>query len=132
MVGFLPCKSTGAVKFDRIFLSLASDFEGARVRLAIGASGAGPSRTTLAGPPGRSAVRELKPGDEVASIIHQQGNWSQSSSSTKASRTLEGDRRRIPGRRADQAGSATQRIGSPAPRSQDAGVDQRTADECPT
>jgi hypothetical protein len=73
MVALPPCKSTGAVKYDRIFLSLASDFEGARVRLAIGKPGAWNVEDNLVVPPGRSVVRELKPGDEVASIIHQQG-----------------------------------------------------------
>jgi hypothetical protein len=73
MVALPPCKSTGAVKFDRIFLSLASDFEGARVRLAIGKPGAWTVEDNLVVPPGRSVVRELKPGDEVASVIHQQG-----------------------------------------------------------
>lgn len=73
MVALPPCKSSGAVKFDRIFLSLASDFEGARVRLAIGKPGAFTVEDNLAVPAGRSVVRELKPGDEVASVIHQQG-----------------------------------------------------------
>jgi hypothetical protein len=73
MVALPPPKSSGAVKFDRIFLSLASDFEGARVRLAIGKPGAWTVEDNLVVPPGRSVVRELKPGDEVASIIHQQG-----------------------------------------------------------
>jgi hypothetical protein len=73
MVALPPCKSTGVVKFDRIFVSLASDFEGARVRLAIGKPGAFAVEDNLAVPPGRKVVRELKPGDEVASVIHQQG-----------------------------------------------------------
>lgn len=73
MVGLPPCKKTGAVQFDRVFLSLASDFEGAQVRLAIGKPGAFNVEDNLAVPPGRSVVRELKPGDEVASIIHQRG-----------------------------------------------------------
>jgi hypothetical protein len=73
MVALPPPKSSGAVKFDRVFLSLASDFEGARVRLAIGKPGAFTVEDNLAVPPGRSVVRELKAGDEVASVIHQQG-----------------------------------------------------------
>jgi hypothetical protein len=73
MVGLPPSKSSGAVKFDRVFLSLASDFEGARVRLAIGKPGAFTVEDNLAVPSGRSVVRELKQGDEVASVIHQQG-----------------------------------------------------------
>lgn len=73
MVALPPCKSTGVVKYDRIFLSLASDFEGAHVRLAIGKPGAFNIEEDLAVPAGRSVVRELKPGDEVASIIHDRG-----------------------------------------------------------
>jgi hypothetical protein len=73
MVALPPCKSTGVVKYDRIFLSLASDFEGAHVRLAIGKPGAFNVEDDLAVPAGRSVVRELKPGDEVASIIHERG-----------------------------------------------------------
>ena len=73
MVALPPCKSTGFVKYDRIFLSLASDFEGAHVRLAIGKPGAFNVEDDLAVPAGRSVVRELKPGDEVASIIHERG-----------------------------------------------------------
>ena len=43
------------------------------MRLAIGKPGAWTVEDNLVVPPGRSVVRELKPGDEVASIIHQQG-----------------------------------------------------------
>jgi hypothetical protein len=73
MVAIPPPKSTGIVKYDRIFLSLASDFEGARVRLAIGKPGAFSVEDNLAVPAGRSVVRELKAGNEVASIIHESG-----------------------------------------------------------
>jgi hypothetical protein len=73
MVGLPPCKSTGIVKYDRVFLSLASDFEGAHVRLAIGKPGTFRVEDNLVVPAGRSVVRELQPGDEVASVVHEQG-----------------------------------------------------------
>ena len=73
MVALPPCLSTGIVEFNRVFLSLASDFEGARVRLAIGKPGAFRVEDGLVVPAGRSVVRELVPGDEVASVIHEQG-----------------------------------------------------------
>jgi hypothetical protein len=73
MVALPPSHNTGAVKFDRIFLSLASDFEGAEVRLAIGKPGAWRVQDNLAVPPGRSVVFELVAGDEVASVIHHHG-----------------------------------------------------------
>ncbi len=73
MVALPPCMSTGAVEFNRIFVSLASDFDGAHVRLAIGKPGQFNVEDNLPVPAGRSVVRELKPGDEVASVIHQGG-----------------------------------------------------------
>jgi hypothetical protein len=73
IVALPPCQSTGTVEFNRIFLSLASDFEGAHVRLAIGKPGQFHVEDNLAVPAGRSVVRELKPGDEVASVIHEGG-----------------------------------------------------------
>ena len=72
-VALPPCQSTGTVEFNRIFLSLASDFDGAHVRLAIGKPGQFHVEDNLAVPAGRSVVRELKPGDEVASVIHEGG-----------------------------------------------------------
>jgi hypothetical protein len=73
MVALPPSHSSGAVKFDRIFLSLASDFEGAQVRLAIGKPGAWRVQDNLAVPAGRSVVVELVAGHEVASVIHYHG-----------------------------------------------------------
>ena len=73
IVALPPCQSTGTVEFNRIFLSLASDFDGAHVRLAIGKPGQFHVEDNLAVPAGRSVVRELKPGDEVASVIHEGG-----------------------------------------------------------
>jgi hypothetical protein len=68
-----PCQSRWVVEFNRVFLSLGSDFEGARVRLAIGKPGAWSVEDNLAVPAGRSVLRELKPGDEVASVVHEGG-----------------------------------------------------------
>jgi len=73
MVALPPCQSTGVVEFNRIFVSLASDFDGAHVRLAIGKPGQWNVEDNLSVPAGRSVVRELKPGDEVASVIHEGG-----------------------------------------------------------
>jgi len=73
MVALPPPTSTGIVKYDRIFVSLASDFEGAHVRLAIGKPGQFQVEDNLAVPAGRSVVRELKAGDEVASVVHEGG-----------------------------------------------------------
>ena len=73
MVALPPCHNTGIVEFERVFLSLASDFEGARVRLEIGKPGQFVVEDNLAVPAGRKVVRELKPGDEVASVIHEGG-----------------------------------------------------------
>lgn len=73
MVALPPCQSTGVVAFNRVFLSLASDFDGAHVRLAIGKPGQFHVEDNLPVPAGRSVVRELKPGDEVASVIHEGG-----------------------------------------------------------
>ena len=73
MVALPPCQSTGTVEFNRIFVSLASDFDGAQVRLAIGKPGQWNVEDNLPVPAGRSVVRELKPGDEVASVVHEGG-----------------------------------------------------------
>jgi hypothetical protein len=79
MVALPPSHQTGVVKFDRCFLSLATDFGPAHVRLAIGTPGnftvedGTPAGTGLAVPTGRKVVRELKATDEVASIIHRNG-----------------------------------------------------------
>ena len=73
VVGLPPAKKSGMVQYDRIFLSLASDFEGAKVRLAIGKPGAWRIENDLAVPAGRKVLRELVAGDEVASIVHNGG-----------------------------------------------------------
>jgi hypothetical protein len=73
MVALPPSQQTGAVKFARCFLSLASDFGGATVRLAIGQPGQFNVENNLNVPAGRTVVRELRATDQVASIIHQAG-----------------------------------------------------------
>jgi hypothetical protein len=73
MVALPPASRTGVVLFDRCFLSLASDFGGATVRLAIGQPGQFNVENNLAVPAGRQVVRELRPVDQVASIIHLSG-----------------------------------------------------------
>jgi hypothetical protein len=72
MVALPPPARTGAIDYDRIFLSLASDFGGANVRLAIGRPGAFRVETVNV-PAGRTVVRELVATDQVASIIHNSG-----------------------------------------------------------
>jgi hypothetical protein len=58
----------------QVFLSLATDFTDARVRLAIGAPGQFRVDEDLDVPVGRRIVRALEPGDEVASVRHISGN----------------------------------------------------------
>lgn len=72
MVALPPPARTGAIDYDRIFLSLASDFGGANVRLAIGQPGSFRVETVNV-PAGRQVVRELRATDQVASIIHNSG-----------------------------------------------------------
>jgi hypothetical protein len=55
--------------YDRVFLSLASDFESARVRLAIGKPGAFNVEDDLPVPAGRSVVREFKGMNRTVSLI---------------------------------------------------------------
>ena len=73
MVALPPPQQSGAVQFARVFLSLASDFDGANVRLAIGKPPAFRFVQEVDVPAGRSVVEELQAGDEVASIIHNSG-----------------------------------------------------------
>jgi hypothetical protein len=68
-----PPAGTGIVRFGRVFVSLASDFQGATVRLAIGKPGQWRIFQNLSVPPGRQVVYELVAGDEVASVAHQGG-----------------------------------------------------------
>lgn len=69
VVGLPPVNRAGAVQFPTGFLSLATDFEEARVRLAIGHR----LRRILRVPIGRRIVREIREGDDVASLDHQAG-----------------------------------------------------------
>jgi hypothetical protein len=73
IVALPPCQNTGAIEFGRVFLSLVTDFEVARVRLAIGKPGQFRVEDNLDVPIGRTVIRELVPGDGVASVIHKGG-----------------------------------------------------------
>jgi hypothetical protein len=73
IVALPPCQNTGIVQFGRVFLSLATDFEDGIVRLAIGQPGQWRIEDPLDVPIGRKVVRELVPGDEVASVIQRGG-----------------------------------------------------------
>jgi len=73
MVALPPSHQTGAVRFERVFVSLASDFGGATVRFAIGKPGDFIVKDNLKVPAGRSVVFEARAQDQVASIIHQDG-----------------------------------------------------------
>jgi hypothetical protein len=73
IIALPPSHQTGAVKYDRVFLSIATDFGPGHVRLAIGAPGNFNVEENLAVPTGRRVVRELRATDEVASIIHRDG-----------------------------------------------------------
>ena len=70
MVGLPPPNGGGVVQFGQVFLSLASDFEGATVRLAIGNPNSWRIFDNLVVPAGRKDVYELENTDEVASIIN--------------------------------------------------------------
>jgi hypothetical protein len=73
IVALPPCQNGGSVQFGRVFLSLATDFESGTVRLAIGRPGQWRIEDPLTVPVGRKVVRELVPGDEVASVIQSGG-----------------------------------------------------------
>ena len=70
MVGLPPPNGTGVVQFGQVFLSLASDFDGATVRLAIGNPNSWRIFDDLNVPAGRQDVYELENTDQVASIIN--------------------------------------------------------------
>ena len=74
MVALPPPNGTGIVRFGRVFVSLASDFGGATVRLAIGRPpNNGRLMQNLQVPAGRSIVFELVNTDQVASVVNQGG-----------------------------------------------------------
>ena len=70
IVALPPAGRTGNIKFGQVFLSLASDFGGAEVRLAIGKP---PNfrlvEEHLRVDTGRKVTRDIRAGDEVASIV---------------------------------------------------------------
>ncbi len=73
MVALPPPDRTGGVTFGATFLSLATDFGPAVVRLAIGRAGDFRVEDNLQVPTGRQVVRRLRNVDQVASIIHRSG-----------------------------------------------------------
>jgi hypothetical protein len=73
MVALPPAQGAGIVGFGRVFLSLASEFGGAQVRLAIGRDPNFRVEDQLTVPRGRRIVREIQRGDEVASIVNYSG-----------------------------------------------------------
>ena len=73
MIALPPPNGMGAVRFGRVFVSLASDFQGATVRLAIGQPGQWRIFQNLTVPAGRQVVYELVNTDQVASVVHQGG-----------------------------------------------------------
>ncbi|HEX8744215.1 MAG TPA: M64 family metallopeptidase [Thermoleophilaceae bacterium] len=74
IVALPPPKLTGVIPFGRVFVSLASDFEGASVRFAVGRP---PDRWRLFDPlqvgVGRSFVIECLDTDQIVSVVHQAG-----------------------------------------------------------
>jgi hypothetical protein len=69
IVALPPAGRTGNIKFGQVFLSLASDFGGAEVRLAIGKPGAFRLEEHLRVDTGRKVTRDIRAGDEIASIV---------------------------------------------------------------
>jgi len=73
MIALPPPNGMGAVPVCRVYVSLASDFQGATVRLAIGQPGQWRIFQNLTVPAGRQVVYELVNTDQVASVVHQGG-----------------------------------------------------------
>jgi hypothetical protein len=67
----LPPVQGGVIPFGRIFFSLASDFDGATVRLAVGKPGDFRVQDNLEVPAGRNFIEELVPDDEIISVINR-------------------------------------------------------------
>lgn len=74
-VALPPADRAGGVKYGATFLSLATDFGTAVVRLAIGRPGEFNIEDNLQVPVGRQVVRRLRGNivDQVASIVHRSG-----------------------------------------------------------
>ena len=73
MVPLPPPAQQGAVDFGAVFVSLATDFGPARVRLAIGRQGDFRVENNLEIPTGRQVVRRARDVDQVVSVVHQGG-----------------------------------------------------------
>jgi hypothetical protein len=74
-VALPPADQSGGVRYGATFLSLATDFGTAVVRLAIGRPGDFRIENNLQVPVGRQVVRRLRGSvvDQVASIVHLGG-----------------------------------------------------------
>ena len=70
-----PPNQLGVVDYGRVFVSLATDFGPASVRLAIGRPGNFSVEDNLQVPTGRDVVRELNPNlaGQVVSVVHRAG-----------------------------------------------------------
>ena len=74
MIALPPPNQAGVVDYGRVFVSLATDFGPAAVRLAIGRPG-NFSVEELQVPTGRDVVREVNPNlaAQVVSVVHRSG-----------------------------------------------------------
>ena len=73
MVALPPPNQAGAVEFGRVFVSLATDFGPASVRIAIGREGDFPIVQEVSVPTGRQIVFEARTEDQVVSVVHRSG-----------------------------------------------------------
>jgi len=72
IVALPPAGKTGVVKFGRVFLSLAS-FSDAMVELTIGKPNNFRTEHDVRVSKGRPITRDMKVGDEVASVVSKSG-----------------------------------------------------------
>jgi hypothetical protein len=73
MVALPPPNQRGVVDYGRVFVSLATDFGPASVRIAIGRQNDFPVVRELNVPTGRQVVFEARTEDEVVSVVHRSG-----------------------------------------------------------
>ena len=72
IVALPPAGKTGVVKFGQVFLSLASDSD-AMVKLTVGKPNNFRTEDNVRVSRGRPITRDMKVGDEVASIVSKSG-----------------------------------------------------------
>lgn len=68
-----PPQNSGVVKFNNVFVSVATDFEQGLIRLAIGKPNNWKVEDNLVVPIGRAVVRQCHAGDEIVSVIQKGG-----------------------------------------------------------